>query len=34
MIQALRNFRTYGLAVEFYRECKGVRLKPSLRGIS
>jgi four helix bundle protein len=31
MIQALKNFRTYGLAVDFYRECKEVKLTPSLR---
>jgi four helix bundle protein len=31
MIQALQNFRTYHVACEFYRECKAVKLSPSLR---
>ena len=31
MVPALQNFRTYHLAVEFYRECKTVKLSPSLR---
>ena len=31
MIPALQNFRTYHLAVEFYRECKTVKLSSSLR---
>src|SRR5271156_5542823 len=31
MIKALQNFRTYGLAVNFYRDCKSIKLSPSLR---
>jgi four helix bundle protein len=31
MIKALQNFRTYGLAVDFHRDCKPIRLTPSLR---
>jgi four helix bundle protein len=31
MIMALQNFRTYGLAVDFHRDCKPIRLTPSLR---
>jgi four helix bundle protein len=31
MIPALQNFRSYHLAIEFYRECRKVELKPSLR---
>ena len=31
MIQALQNFRTYGLAVEFHQACKELKLSPSLR---
>jgi hypothetical protein len=31
MIKALQNFRTYGLAVDFHRDCKPIQLTPSLR---
>jgi four helix bundle protein len=31
MIPALHNFRSYQLAVEFYRECRKVKLRPSLQ---
>ena len=31
MIQALQNFRTYHLAVDFYRQCKTVKLNTSLK---
>ncbi len=28
---ALKDFRTYHLALDFYRECKKIKLSPSLR---
>ncbi len=31
MIPALKNFRTYGLALEFHKACKEIQLKPSLK---
>jgi four helix bundle protein len=31
MIKVLQNFRTYGLAVDFHRDCKTIKLTPSLR---
>lgn len=31
MIQALQNFRTYHLAVEFHGQCKAVKLNASLK---
>ncbi len=31
MILALKNFRTYHLAVEFYQACKPLKLSPSLK---
>ena len=31
MIPALKNFRTYGIALEFHKECKQVKLSPWLR---
>ncbi|MCM2324079.1 MAG: four helix bundle protein [Oligoflexia bacterium] len=31
MIPALQNFRTYGIAMDFYRECKAVKLPAPLR---
>jgi four helix bundle protein len=31
MIRALKNFRSYHLAIEFCRECRAVKLNPSLR---
>ena len=31
MIPALKNFRTYGLALQFHQECKQVKLLPWLR---
>ena len=31
MIRALQSFRTYGLAIEFHRDCKALPLRASLK---
>ena len=31
MIPAVQNFRTYGLAIEFHKECSQLKLRPSLK---
>ena len=31
IIKALQNFRTYGIAIDFHKECKQIKLSPSLR---